>query len=251
MSRSGWARINAIRLSVGIAIVAGWLGLYFAFRGHWLGILLPLLATGILFRAVRAGDRRARQQNADLRDALASAASRNRELERLRGVAATLLAGSELSGLLQEIADAAAELLQAEGGGVTLVVEEGRFVRIAAATGPLAKAKGALIPVDTSLLGTVVTSGTPMVTHDIEGDPRSYRIPGLEVSLRTADQNDWSAAALGYKPSRKVVRLSAKRRAEGEAKRPASLSRCPRRPAGRRTSRPSSRRRARRRRSAA
>jgi signal transduction histidine kinase len=186
MSRSGWARINAIRLSVGIAIVAGWLGLYFAFRGHWLGILLPLLATGILFGAVRAGDRRARQQNADLRDALASAATRNRELERLRGVAATLLAGSELSGLLQEIADAAAELLQAEGGGVTLVVEEGRFVRIAAATGPLAKAKGALIPVDTSLLGTVVTTGTPMVTHDIEGDPRSYRIPGLEVSLRTA-----------------------------------------------------------------
>ncbi|MGH7536446.1 MAG: hypothetical protein ACREMG_12835 [Gemmatimonadales bacterium] len=30
------------------------------------------------------------------------------------------------------------DLLQAQGGGVTLVVEEGRFLKVAAATGPLA-----------------------------------------------------------------------------------------------------------------
>ena len=186
MNRWRWAGTNAVRLFGGVALIIGWLGVYYAFHGHWLGILLPLLATGITFGAVHVGDIRSRAQNAVLRDALASAAARNRELERLRRVAATLLASSELTRLLQEIADAAAELLQAEGAGVTLVVEEGRFLRVAAATGPLAPATGALVPVDGSLIGAVVSSGTPIVTNDHEADPRSYRVPGLEVSLRTA-----------------------------------------------------------------
>ena len=135
MNRWHLAGTNAFRLVGGIAVVVGWIGVYYAFQGHWLGILLALLATGITFGAVHVGDLRARSQNAALRDALASAAARNRELERLRRVAATLLASSELGALLQEIADAAAELLQAESGAVALVVEEGRFLRVAAVTG--------------------------------------------------------------------------------------------------------------------
>ncbi|MDQ2673556.1 MAG: ATP-binding protein, partial [Chloroflexota bacterium] len=79
-----------------------------------------------------------------------------------------------------------ADLLEAEAGGVTLVVEEGRFVRVAAANGPLAGVKGILIPVEGSLLGAVVTRGTPVVTADMQADPRSYRVPGLDVTLRTA-----------------------------------------------------------------
>jgi signal transduction histidine kinase len=178
--------LNAVRLVGGMAVIIGWVGVYYAFQGHWLGILLALLATGVTFGAVRAGDLRARAQNATLRDALAAAATRNRELERLRRVAATLLASSELSGLLQEIADAAAELLQAESAGVTLVVEEGRFLRVAAVTGPLAPAMGSLVPVEGSLLGAVVADGTPIVTNDMNADPRRYRMPGLDVLLRTA-----------------------------------------------------------------
>ena len=169
----------------GLALVLGWGGVYFAFQGHWLGILLPLLSTGVTLAAVRTGDARAQRRNAVLREALASSAARNRELERLRRVAATLLASGDLGALLQEVADAAAELLEAESGGVTLVVEEGRFVRIAAATGPLARAKGTLVPVDGSLQGAVVSSGTPIVTADLEADPRSYRIPELDAALRT------------------------------------------------------------------
>jgi signal transduction histidine kinase len=186
MNRWHLTGTNAFRLVGGIAVVVGWVGVYYAFRGHWLGILLALLATGIAFGAVRVGDIRARTQNAALRDALASAAARNRELERLRRVAATLLASSELGVLLQEIADAAAELLQAESSAVALVVEEGRFLRVAAVTGPLAPTMGALIPMDASLVGTVVSSGTPIVTNDMNADPRSYRMPGLDVLLRTA-----------------------------------------------------------------
>ncbi|HEU4954551.1 MAG TPA: ATP-binding protein [Gemmatimonadales bacterium] len=186
MNRWHPAGPNAIRLASGIALVLGWVGVYYAFRGHWLGILLALVATGITVGAVRVGDVRARAQNAALRDALASAAARNRELERLRRVAATLLASGDLGVLLQEIADAAADLLQAESGVVTLVVEEGRFLRVAAVTGRLASTMGALVPVDGSLLGAVVSSGTPIVTNDMNADPRSYRMPGLEVLLRTA-----------------------------------------------------------------
>ena len=186
MIRLGFGGTTTTRVFGGIALAAGWLGVYFAFQGLWLGVLLPLLATAIAFGAVRADDIRARRQNATLREALAAAAARNRELERLRRVAATLLAGSELTGLLQEVADAAAELLEAQSGGVSLVVEEGRFVKLAAATGTLARAAGSLIPVDGSLLGIVVTTGTPIVTNDMASDPRSYRMPGLEAPLRTA-----------------------------------------------------------------
>jgi two-component system, NarL family, sensor histidine kinase DevS len=186
MNRWRLAGTNAFRLVGGIAVVVGWIGVYYAFQGRWLGILLALLATGITFGVVHVGDLRARAQTAALRDALASAAARNRELERLRRVAATLLAGSELTDLIQEIADAAAELLQAESGAVALVVEEGRFLRVAAVTGPLAPAMGSLVPMDGSLVGTVVSSGTPIVTNDMNADPRSYRMPGLEILLRTA-----------------------------------------------------------------
>jgi signal transduction histidine kinase len=186
MNRWHLAGTNAIRLVGGIAVVVGWVGVYYAFQGHWLGILLALLATGIAVGAVRVADIRARAQTAALRDALASAAARNRELERLRRVAATLLASSELGVLLQEIADAAAELLQAESSAVALVVEEGRFLRVAAVTGPLAPTMGALIPVDSSLVGTVVSSGSPIVTSNMNADPRSYRMPGLDVLLHTA-----------------------------------------------------------------
>jgi signal transduction histidine kinase len=186
MDRSERWRVGPPRLLGALALVLGWLGVYFAFQGRWLGVLLPLLATGVTYAAVRAGDARSRRRNVVLREALASAATRNRELERLRGVAATLLAGGDLSHLLHEIADAAAELLQAESGGVTLVVEEGRFVRVEAATGPLAGARGALIPVDGSLLGAVVSTGAPILTNDMDADPRRYRMPGLEIALRTA-----------------------------------------------------------------
>jgi signal transduction histidine kinase len=186
MSRRHLAGMNAIRVVGGIAVVVGWVGVYYAFQGHRIGILLAIIATGITIGAVRVGDIRSRAQNAALRDALASAATRNRELERLRRVAATLLASSELSVLLQEIADAAAELLQAESSAVSLLVEEGRFLRVAAVTGPLAPAMGALVPMDGSLVGTVVSSGVPIVTDDMSADPRSYRMPGLDVLLRTA-----------------------------------------------------------------
>jgi signal transduction histidine kinase len=169
-----------------IAVVVGWAGVYFAFQSSWLGIALPLVTTWLTWLALRRGERMSRERSGELRRALAATAARNRELERLRHLAATLLAGTDTPRLIQEVATAAADLLEAESGGVTLLVEEGRFLRVAAATGPLASAVGALIPVDHSTVGWVVTNDAPLISDDLAADPRTYTVPELPVTLRTA-----------------------------------------------------------------
>ena len=169
-----------------LAIVVGWTGVAFAFRGHWLGAVLPLFTTALAWLAVRRGEAMSRQRSAELRRALEAAAVRTRELERLRHLAATLLAGTDTPRLLEEVATAAADLLEAESGGVTLLAEEGRFVRITAATGPLAATAGSLLPVDESLIGWVVSNDRPLVTENMGADPRTYQMPGLAVPLTTA-----------------------------------------------------------------
>ncbi|MEZ0335462.1 MAG: ATP-binding protein [Gemmatimonadales bacterium] len=184
-ARFSSSRLFGPSLLAGIAMVVGWIGLYFAFRQHWLGIALPLVTTVLGLAALRRGDALARRRSEALREALDSAAARNRELERLRHLAATLLAGTDLAPLLHEVGGAAVELLEAESGGVTLVVEEGRFLKVAAATGPLEATLGRLIPVDESLLGWVVTNGRPLLSNDMERDPRSYKLQGLGITLRT------------------------------------------------------------------
>ena len=169
-----------------LAVVVGWIGVLFAFRGHWLGVALPLVTTALAWMALRRGEAMGRQRSAELQRALDAAAVRTRELERLRHLAAILLAGADTPRLLQEVAIVAADLLEAESGGVTLIAEEGRFVRIAAATGPLAVTVGSLLPVDESLIGWAVSNDKPLVTENMDTDPRSYQVPGFAVPLTTA-----------------------------------------------------------------
>ena len=180
-----WRRMYVPWATACLAMAIAWLAVYFAFRDHWLGIALPLLATAIGLVAVRQWELLARRRNQALRAALESAAARNRELERLRHLAATLLAGSDLEPLLQEVGRAAVDLLEAQSGGVTLMVEEGRFLKVAAATGPLERTVGRLVPVDGSLLGWVVTNDQPLLSNDMGQDARSYQMPGLDMTLRT------------------------------------------------------------------
>jgi signal transduction histidine kinase len=168
------------------AVVVGWAGLYFAYRSSRLGVVLMLVATAVLWTAIRGVERLARARSDELRHALDAAAARNRELERLRHLAATLLAGTDPSRLIDEVAAAAAELLEAEAASVTLLVEEGRFLRVAAATGPLAGVLGALVPVDYSIIGWVVTNDAPLLSDDLQADQRYYSVPGSTVPIRTA-----------------------------------------------------------------
>lgn len=127
----------------------------------------------------------ARERNTTLSRALEASAARNRELERLRHLAATLLSGRGVVELQEEVARAAADLLEAESGGVAMVVEEGRFVKVVAATGPLAATVGHLLPMDESLVGWVVVNDTPMVSDDMDADPRSYQLVSIPIPLTT------------------------------------------------------------------
>ena len=117
-----WYRLLTPQVLSAAAIMVGWAGVYFAFRDHWLGLVLPLVTTGLALSALRQGDELARRRSAALREALESAAARNRELDRLRQLAATLLAGTDLPRLVSEVAAAAVDLLQAQGCGVTLEI---------------------------------------------------------------------------------------------------------------------------------
>jgi signal transduction histidine kinase len=168
-----------------VAVIIGWTGIYFAFQSSWLGIVLALVTTVLCWIAVRRGEALGSLRSAELRTALEAAGARNRELERLRHLAATLLGGTDIPGLVEEVASAAADLLEAESGAVTLLTEEGRFVRVAAATGPLAPAVGALIPLDRSLVGWAVTNDASRISDDLEAEGRNYGVPGVPVPLRT------------------------------------------------------------------
>jgi signal transduction histidine kinase len=97
-----------------------------------------------------------------------------------------LLQGTDIQALFQEIAQAASDLLQAEAGVITLVVEEGRFLKVVAATGPLISATGSLLPVEGSLSGWVVSNEQELVSDNMDMDPRSYSLSSVIAPLRTA-----------------------------------------------------------------
>jgi signal transduction histidine kinase len=72
-------------------------------------------------------------------------------------------------------------LLAAESAAIGFVVEEGRFVRVVAGSGPVAMARDQLLPVDGSLLGWVVTHEEPLTTTDMNADPRNCPVGNLPL----------------------------------------------------------------------
>jgi signal transduction histidine kinase len=171
---------------VAIALILGWGSLYLVTRDHWAGYVLALVTSGLALIAVRRGHVIAENQKERYRVAYESAEARSRELDRLASLAATLLKGTDIQALFQEIAQAASDLLQAEAGVITLVVEEGRFLKVVAATGPLTDAQGSLLPVDRSLSGWVVANEQPLISDDMDADPRSFGNPLVTSPLRAA-----------------------------------------------------------------
>jgi signal transduction histidine kinase len=165
-------------------LILGWLGLWLAYQDQLFGVVLALIAAGLTLAALRRTETLSRDHEASLRASLDAAARRNREVERLRRVTAALLVGDRLDDLFQELAQAGADLLQAECGALTLVVEEGRFLKVAAATGPLQGARGRLTPVDSSLAGWVVLQEQPLTSEDVEADPRSNSSHGYGTGTR-------------------------------------------------------------------
>jgi signal transduction histidine kinase len=174
-----WRRLSYTGSVAGVAIIISWLGLWLFKQDDAVGLLLASIATLLTLVTFRHMGELSEAQKESLRTALSRADRRNRELERLRHLAGTLLAGADLDGLVKEVAHAAADLLEAEGGVVTLMVEEGRFLRVKAATGPLAPATGMLIPVDQSLVGWVVMQDSSLVSDEMDTDPRNFKASGL------------------------------------------------------------------------
>src|SRR3954469_17015746 len=168
---------------VGVAIIIPCLGVCLIRRNDGVGLLLTSIATLLTLVTFRHLGELAEAQKTSLRTALAQSDRRNRELDRLRHLAGTMLAGADMDSLVREVAQSAAELLQAESGAVTLVVEEGRFLKVKAATGPLERLTDTLVPMDGSLLGWVVSQDSALVSDDAEADPRSYvgKIVGTPV----------------------------------------------------------------------
>ncbi len=158
--RPAWQRLYVPAYVTAGAVVCGWLGVYFAFHDHWLGIALPLITTGLTFIALRRG-------------------------ERLSQLSAVMLRDVTLPNLFQAVAAGAADLLGAEGAAITLLVEEGRFLRVEATAGVLAATKGVLLPSQSSLCGWVVQHDQPIASADVAADPRVAPIPGLDVPIRT------------------------------------------------------------------
>jgi signal transduction histidine kinase len=169
------------------AMALGWAAIWLSYRGQWLGIVFGLATTALTILALWRGTIAAQRRDAELRGALVAAAARTRELERLRQIAAVLLQGTDLQRLLEEVAAAAADLLEADGGMVTLVVEEGRFLKITAAVGAVTPVLGMLLPIDGSLSGWAVTNDTPVLSPDMDADARSLKAPpSLGATLRSA-----------------------------------------------------------------
>ncbi|MBK6494852.1 MAG: GAF domain-containing protein [Gemmatimonadales bacterium] len=157
------------------ALVSGWISVALLASKHYdSGMAAAAVASFLALLTVRRGRVLAEHQKNSLSRALAAAARRNGELERLRDLAAALLAGNDLATLNRQVAQAAADLLGAEGGAIMLVVEEGRFAKVVAGSGPLLPAVGSLVPMEQSLVGIVISEDTALLVDDMEQDPRNH-----------------------------------------------------------------------------
>jgi uncharacterized protein YigA (DUF484 family) len=184
--RRFWHGLYVPRYLAAAAVIVGWFGVLFAFRGHWLGIVLPLATTLLTLLALRRGELLSLRRRASLHSAFETAAARNRELERLGALAAAMLQDVDLQRMFQVVADSARDLLEAEGAMITLLVEEGRFLKVMATAGMLDAAQGHLLPGDSSLSGWAVHQDEAVVTTDLYADPRATRVPGLDGPVSTA-----------------------------------------------------------------
>ena len=176
-----WKRLYAPGPLLATGIILYWLSIWLIYSSEWVGFAVAILASFLMMISLRRLQTLAAVHERYLRSQLLDAAARNRNLARLQRVTSMLLAGESLDSLFQEIADAAATLLEAEGGVMSLVVEEGRFVRIVAASGAVASVLGRLIPVDQSLLGWSITHEEPVTCSDMAADRRSYHMEGVDV----------------------------------------------------------------------
>jgi signal transduction histidine kinase len=170
-----------------VTLVLFWLSVALVYAGHRsIGLAVAAVSSFVTLIMMRRDRVTAKAQQDSLQQALEASSRRNRELDRLRDLSSALLGGNDLATLNRQVAQAAAELLDAEGGAIMLMVEEGRFVRVVAGVGPLLTAVGTLVPVDRSLVGHVVLHDEALRIERMEADPRNHPHEQLAGRLTSA-----------------------------------------------------------------
>ena len=154
-TKTRWQRLYTTGPITAAAVGVGWIGVYLIYQRQWLGFVFCVLTTVLSMVALRRGRRLASEGRRRLQTALERAGARNVELEQLRHLAATLLAANDVNELFREVAKSSSSLLSSHGSAISLVVEEGRFLKVVAASGILEPMIGTLVPSDKSLSGWV------------------------------------------------------------------------------------------------
>ncbi|WBB61947.1 GAF domain-containing sensor histidine kinase [Streptomyces sp. WMMC500] len=121
-------------------------------------------------------------------------------------VTAALLSGAAEDAVLGLIVERAREQLGAELGSVALPVPGSARLRVALAHGPGAEEhEERLLPVDDSLSGLAYTSGEPVLSEDVQSEPRLHG-----TTLRDAGLGPAVAVPMGTEDGRRGVLLLAR-----------------------------------------
>jgi len=115
-------------------------------------------------------------QTGDLRRSFKLLRRQADRLQRILEISQILTSTYDLDELLQMILAAATELTKTEAASILLLDEGGTELRFAATTGrdDLDKMLALRVPVESSLGGTILRSGEPMVFDDVQQDPRHF-----------------------------------------------------------------------------
>ena len=168
------------------AILLGWVAFAAAQIGHWSAWPIGVTGSGFGIFAFQRGRVMSRRRHEALEQAIQVQAARNRELELLRGLGATLLAFRSSAELFEEVARVARHLVAADAGAVMIRSVEGEFLRIVAADGALRPAVDRLLPVADSFAGATLCAGEPLKADALGSDPRNYRVEGVGVDFERA-----------------------------------------------------------------
>ena len=115
-------------------------------------------------------------QTGDLRRSFKLLRRQADRLQRILEISQILTSTYDLDELLQMILAAATELTKTEAASILLLDKGGTELRFAATTGrdDLDKMLALRVPVESSLGGTILRSGEPMVFDDVQQDPRHF-----------------------------------------------------------------------------
>ncbi len=107
----------------------------------------------------------------------------------LLNLAQAFAAELDLTTLLEQVAQAAAEIATAQSGSILLIQPKGDTLRFAATYGlsssDRAVMRGFVVPLKGSIAGTVVESGEPLISNDVASDPRFFSGVSNTVELKT------------------------------------------------------------------